>query len=108
MMNDVPTLEKSIVISRTCKVLSHPVRVKIIMFLNRSEHCVKEIRDYVGESQAVTSQHIRVLLYAGLVKYRRQGTSLYYSVCDVNLVKNLKLMYNCFEKYNNNPLIKAI
>ena len=108
MMHDELANEKSIVISKTCKVLSHPVRVKIIMFLNRSEHCVKEIRDYLGESQAVTSQHIRVLLRSGLVKYRRQGTSLYYSVCDNNLVKNLKLMYNCFEKYSDKPLITSI
>lgn len=107
-MHDMTSEEKSIVISKTCKVLSHPVRVKILIFLNRSEHCVKEIRVHLGESQAVTSQHIRILLKSGLVKYRREGTSLYYSVCDINIVKNLKIMYNCFEKYSKKPLIIPI
>ncbi len=107
-MNDVPEQEKSIVISKTCKVLSHPLRVKILMYLNRSELCVMDIRDYLEESQAVTSQHLRVLLHAGLVKYRRQGTSLYYSVCDITLVKNLNFMYDCFEKFSKRPLITAI
>jgi len=107
-MHDMLIEEKSIVISKTCKVLSHPIRIKILMFLNRSEHCVKDIRDYLGESQAVTSQHIRVLLNAGLVKYRRQGTSLYYSVCDISLIRNLKLMYNCFEQYSKKPLIRTV
>ena len=62
---------------RTC---SHPVRIRIISYLNGESHCVFEIQDKIGFPENETSQHLRKLLRIGVVKNERIGKRMYYSL----------------------------
>ncbi len=44
--------------------------------------CVCDIAELVGVTQSGVSHQLRVLKQAGLVKYRREGKSIYYSIAD--------------------------
>lgn len=62
------------------KVLGHPIRLKIVAGL-LSEACnVKKIWECLGLPQATVSQHLALLKNKGIIKGRRSGVEVYYSV----------------------------
>ncbi|NLU08169.1 MAG: winged helix-turn-helix transcriptional regulator [Clostridiales bacterium] len=72
------------------KVLNDPTRLKIIAALMLSEMCVCDICAVLGMSQPAVSHHLRVLKQSKLVKYRRDGKVVYYSLDD----KHIKPIFN--------------
>ena len=60
------------------KKLGHPSRLKILDFIRDSEASVTQIQKHSGLSQAMTSQHLKLLYESGLVSKRRKGTVIYY------------------------------
>ena len=66
--------------SRILKTLGHPVRLEIIKYLRNGERSVAEIQKHLGIMQSMTSQHLRLMYKKGIVSFRREGTTLYYSI----------------------------
>jgi DNA-binding transcriptional ArsR family regulator len=67
--------------SRKLKALGHPVRLGIALRLAaEGGTCACDFADIFGISQPAVSQHLKVLREAGLVRTRRQGTQIYYSL----------------------------
>ncbi len=66
--------------ARICKVLAHPKRLQIIYALRKGERSVGELAQALELSYANLSQHLRVLLEAGLVEVRHHGRYSYYSL----------------------------
>lgn len=64
------------------KVFGDSTRVRIICALFESEMCVCDIADVLGMTQSAISHQLRVLKQARLVKYRRDGKTVYYSLAD--------------------------
>lgn len=62
------------------KVMSSGRRAEIVDVLAQGERPVDEISREIRQSIANTSQHLQLLLRAGLVKSRRDGTRIYYSL----------------------------
>jgi rhodanese-related sulfurtransferase/DNA-binding HxlR family transcriptional regulator len=62
------------------KVLSSGRRAEIVDILAQGERPVDEISREIDQTIANTSQHLQLLLRAGLVKSRRDGTRIYYSL----------------------------
>jgi ArsR family transcriptional regulator, arsenate/arsenite/antimonite-responsive transcriptional repressor len=63
------------------KALGHPVRLGIALRLAREGGtCACDFADIFGVSQPTVSQHLKVLREAGLVRTRRKGTQIYYSL----------------------------
>ena len=62
------------------KALGSGRRAEIVELLAQGERSVEEIAQETGQSIANTSQHLQLLLRAGLVSTRRQGTRIYYSL----------------------------
>jgi ArsR family transcriptional regulator len=62
------------------KVLSHPVRLRILEILRGGEQCVCHMEAALGLRQAYISQHLIVLRDAGLVSVRREGWNIYYTL----------------------------
>ncbi len=60
------------------KLLSVEARVHIVQVLKRKSLCVTELTSQLGISQEATSQHLRVLKDAGIVKFQKQGFHVYY------------------------------
>lgn len=60
-------------------------RIKILYALFESEMCVCDIADLLGTSQSAVSHQLRVLKQSRLVKYRREGKTVYYSLADAHV-----------------------
>ncbi len=63
-------------------ILSEPMRLKILNLLRDGEKCVQEVVDATQTSQANVSKHLKVMLQAGILSRRTEGTSAYYRVND--------------------------
>ena len=78
-------LSKDDEIGRTAelfKVLSDPTRLKIINALMLAEICVCDVATLLGMSQPAVSHHLKILRQARLVKFRRDGKTVYYKLDD--------------------------
>ncbi len=78
------------------KVLSHPIRLKIICQLGYGEKTVQELIDQVGTSQSNVSQHLAIMRDKGVLSCRKNATQVIYKVVNkhtIELVKLLKTMY---------------
>ena len=64
------------------KVFGDSTRIKILYVLFQSEMCVCDIAMLLGMSQSATSHQLRVLKQAKLVKSRREGKTVFYSLAD--------------------------
>jgi len=68
----------------------HPIRLAIIDFLSDGEQCVCDIADHVDAQRSNVSRHLGVLLNAGVVKQRKDGLKMIYSLstpCILNFLK---------------------
>ena len=63
-------------------ILSEPMRLKLLNLLRDGEKCVQELVDATSTSQANVSKHLKVMLQAGILSRRTEGTSAYYRVED--------------------------
>ena len=64
------------------RVLGHPARVRILELLREGERSVGALQTELDLDSGGTSQHLAALKRIGLVKSRREGTSVFYSVVD--------------------------
>jgi len=64
------------------KVFSDSTRVKILCALFRAEMCVCDISVLLGMTKSSISHQLRILKQAKLVKYRKDGRVVYYSLDD--------------------------
>ncbi len=72
------------------KVFSDMTRIRILYALSCSELCVYDIAAVLGMSQSAISHQLRVLKQAKLVKYRREGKIVFYSIADSHIHTILK------------------
>ncbi|MFB0516922.1 MAG: ArsR/SmtB family transcription factor [Candidatus Neomarinimicrobiota bacterium] len=93
--------------ARLLKVLGHPARLHILHFIEDSEKTVNAIQEHVGLTQAMTSQHLKVLYEVGLIQRRRQGTSVFYSVTGNLGRKLLRSLHGCRELWSGRPVERA-
>ena len=68
------------------KVLGDPSRLKIVMALRRGEMCVCDLAALTGISESAVSQQLRRFKDLSLVKARRNGQVVYYSLDDKHVV----------------------
>jgi DNA-binding transcriptional ArsR family regulator len=88
----VNTLKKQMLkneeINKLCEVfgiLSDPTRIKIIFALSRKELCVCDISNLFNISISATSHQLRILRNTRLVKYRKEGKRVFYSLDDKHI-----------------------
>ena len=71
----------------TFATLSDPTRLRIVEALSHEELCVGDLSAALGLSQSSTSHHLRNLRNLRLVKHRRAGRLVYYSLDDDHIVR---------------------
>lgn len=71
--------------AETFKALSDPTRVRIISALAQAELCVSDLACTLGMSQSAISHQLRTLRELRLVKDRREGRQVYYSLDDEHI-----------------------
>ena len=64
------------------KIFGDSTRIKILYALLRSELCVCDIADLLGLTQSAISHQLRILKQNQLVKSRRDGRAVFYSLAD--------------------------
>ena len=62
------------------QAIAEPNRVRIIALLGHGEHCVCDAGEVLGMSPALISHHLRALRATGLIRERRSGRWVYYSL----------------------------
>lgn len=67
------------------KVFGDPTRIKILCTLFQSELCVCDLAEVTGMTQSAISHQLRVLKQMKLVKNRREGKIVYYSLADAHI-----------------------
>ncbi len=82
--------ETLFIVSQTFKALSDPTRIRILHLLFEGEHSVNEIAESLSLLQSTVSHQLRFLKNLRLVKFRREGTSLFYSCDDDHVMDILK------------------
>jgi ArsR family transcriptional regulator len=78
--------------SEVCKTLASPKRLEILNALKSGEKTVSELVNILGAPKANVSQHLAVMRHAGILKSRRTGVSIYYSVANPKVIKACILM----------------
>ena len=67
--------------SETLRALAHPLRMKILEFIDQNDEInVNKIYNTLKLEQSITSQHLRILRIAGLVNTSRDGKFILYSI----------------------------
>lgn len=67
------------------KVFGDATRLKILNVLLNAEMCVYDISAVLGMSQSAISHQLRVLKQMDLVKHRREGKTIFYSLADSHI-----------------------
>jgi len=78
-------------IAQLHRVLSHPVRLRILEILSGCEACVCHLTAVLKKRQPYVSQQLAVLREAGLVAERRDGTLVYYRLQDEDVAEIIAL-----------------
>jgi DNA-binding transcriptional ArsR family regulator len=77
--------EQVVSLSETFKVLSDPTRLKIVIALAKEELCVYDIAELLGVSESAVSHQLRLLKTLRLVKFRKSGKMVFYSLDDEHI-----------------------
>lgn len=78
------------------KLLAHEQRLLILCRLTQGEFSVGQMVELCGQSQSSVSQHLGRLREGGLVKTRRDGTTIYYSLADDGVWKLIDMLCDRF------------
>ena len=73
-------------LAMTYRILGDPTRLKIILALRGGEMCVCDMAAFVGVSESAVSHQLRRLKDIHLVRSRRDGQILYYSMDDEHVL----------------------
>jgi len=76
-----------------CKTFADPKRLIIIEELRQGEKAVGDLAQTLAISQAVVSRHLAILRERGVVKTRREGTNIYYSLSDPRICEACDLVH---------------
>jgi len=88
------TKEKSIfeMQAEVCKTLASPKRLEIIHALKNGEKSVTDLVEILGVPKANVSQHLAVMRHKGVLKTRRNGVNIYYSLTNAKVTQACMLM----------------
>ena len=73
------------------KVFGDPPRIRILSVLSKQELCVQDIADALSMTQSAISHQLRILKQSALVKFRREGKTIFYSLEDEHVHSILSL-----------------
>lgn len=78
------------------KAISHEGRLMILCHLASGEKTVTELEDLLSARQAAVSQQLSRLRVEGMVKPRREGKTIYYSLTDQRARQIIEVVYDMF------------
>ena len=82
----LPPDEQLYELAELFKIFGDSTRVKILYALLESELCVCDIAKLMEVTQSAVSHQLRVLKNSKLVKFRREGKTVFYSLADDHVI----------------------
>jgi Predicted transcriptional regulators len=76
------------------KVLGDPTRMRLLYALAQRELCVCDLSAVLGMTQSAISHQLRVLRSARLVRYRKAGKIVYYTLADAHVLQFIDVGVN--------------
>lgn len=84
--------------SELLKALSHETRLLILCLLTEGEKSVSELEQLMSMPQAAVSQQLARLRFDRLVRTRRDGRTIYYSIADEEVSSLIDMLHEFFCK----------
>ena len=85
-LKEIPGQKEIVGMAEIFKALSDPSRLKIVLALLKREHCVCDIAVICQQSESAISHQLRVLRTLKIVKNKRVGKSVYYTLDDDHVI----------------------
>ena len=85
------SLDQTVKLAETFGLMADKTRLSIIIICMRQEIAVGEIAAMLGCSTSLTSHHLRHLRVAGILKARRCGKQIFYSLAEARLNEVLSM-----------------
>ena len=79
---EMPEEELLFDLAELFKIFGDSTRVKILFVLFEAEMCVCDIAQLLGMTQSAISHQLKILKQSKLVKYRREGKTVFYTLAD--------------------------
>ncbi|MFQ5796219.1 MAG: ArsR/SmtB family transcription factor [Candidatus Bipolaricaulia bacterium] len=86
ILQRMPDEEINREVADTFKILGNLTRIKLLYLLSQEELCVHDLSTALGISQSAVSHQLKILRAMRLVKNRREGRSVYYSLDDDHVI----------------------
>ena len=91
MRDELPDEETLYDLAELFRIFGDTTRIKILYALFESELCVGDMAQALGMTQSAVSHQLRVLKSSKLVKFRREGKTVFYSLDDDHVRSILSL-----------------
>ena len=93
-LKKLPTVDEITGAANLFKALSDPSRLRIVLALLEEEHCVCDIAVICDQTDSAVSHQLRRLRTQGIVKNRRQGKIVYYTIHDRRAADLVRMILN--------------
>ena len=91
VLSELPDDEQLYDLAELYKVFGDSTRIKILYVLFAAELCVYDIAQLLGMTQSAVSHQLRILKNNKLVKFRREGKTVFYALDDDHVRSILRL-----------------
>lgn len=91
ILDEMPPEEILYDLAEIFKIFGDSTRIKILYTLFESELCVRDIAEILNMSQNAVSHQLRVLKNNKLVRFRKEGKNVYYSLADDHVYSIIKM-----------------
>lgn len=100
---NIPDIETLYDLSELFKVFGDSTRIRIIAALLQGEMCVYHLAEFLDMGQSAISHQLRILRSSGLVRPRREGKTIFYSLDDehIEMIYNMGLAHILHKKGNH-------
>lgn len=94
---DVPRIEDDALATaaEVIKCLGHPLRLRLLEYLESGEKSVSQMQQYTGATQTIVSQQLTTLRARGIVDNRREGTNVFYRIIEPKVSSILACIRSC-------------
>lgn len=80
--SSMPDDEELCDLAELFRVFGDSTRIRILYVLSEAEMCVCDVATLLGMTQSAISHQLRILKQSKLIKYRREGKTVFYSLAD--------------------------
>jgi len=81
-LDEIMSGETIITMAESFKALADPTRLRILALLFNGEYSVSSLADHLAVSQSAVSHQLRLLRTLDIVRYRKDGREVFYSLAD--------------------------